>query len=65
MANTIAECKAHLETAYRVLETARQDNVPIKELMIYETRAGACRDALAEASRPPQHDPPCNTVIIV
>lgn len=60
---TVADCEAALERAYRVLEVARRDNVPLEEMMIYHRRVAACRDALEEARRPRAY--PCADVVIV
>jgi hypothetical protein len=63
-ANTVTQCEADLEAAWRAQVVAREANVPFEEMTIYDGRVTNCRDALAEASRPPRSDPPCNTVII-
>jgi hypothetical protein len=65
MTKTVAalKAKADEETAYRVVELGRRINDPPWIMAIYEGHLSACHDAVAEASRPPRSDRPCNTVI--
>ena len=46
---TIAKYEAALQAAYRALETASQDEVPVEEWSIYEGRVAACRADLQKA----------------